>query len=221
MGVRLSIFDTVPYQTGRAVGRPYDYAGHLPYQWGFGVEARNPLQMDLAEPIELLKRLKKLCVVAVNLSAGSPYYCPHLQRPAAFPPSDGYLPPEDPLLSVWRQIDAAATMQGRRAGLRYDRHRLLVLAGLCSTRGPGRGARGRDRCRGAGGGFGLSRTSGREFADRHSCRKRVCRTFSDCTTGPREGYMSGCFPLDPYYKALPEANAIKAVGRHSAEDEKR
>ena len=29
--------------------------------------------------------------------AGSPYYNPHIQRPALFPPSDGYLPPEDPL----------------------------------------------------------------------------------------------------------------------------
>ena len=43
----------------------------------------------------------------MNLSAGSPYYNPHLQRPAIFPPSDGYLPPEDPLVGVCRQIDAA------------------------------------------------------------------------------------------------------------------
>src|SRR3990172_1404260 len=43
--------------------------------------------------------------MAVNISCGSPYYCPHIQRPAIFPPSDGYLPPEDPLVGVWRQID--------------------------------------------------------------------------------------------------------------------
>ena len=43
----------------------------------------------------------------MNISAGSPYYNPHLQRPAIFPPSDGYLPPEDPLVGVWRQIDTA------------------------------------------------------------------------------------------------------------------
>ena len=28
-------------------------------------------------------------------------------------------------------------------------------------------------------------------------RKRVCRTFSDCTTAPRQGLVSGCYPLDP------------------------
>jgi hypothetical protein len=42
-------------------------------------------------------------------------------------------------------------------------------------------------------------------------RKQVCRTFSDCTTGPRNGMLSGCFPLDDYYKALPEAERLKAV----------
>ena len=25
-------------------------------------------------------------------------------------------------------------------------------------------------------------------------RKRICRTFSDCTTAPRNGIISGCFP---------------------------
>jgi hypothetical protein len=35
-------------------------------------------------------------------------------------------------------------------------------------------------------------------------RKRICRTFSDCTTAPRHGMKSGCYPLDPYYKGLPE-----------------
>ena len=39
-------------------------------------------------------------------------------------------------------------------------------------------------------------------------RKRVCRTFSDCTTAPRNGLISGCYPLDPYYKALPEREQL-------------
>ena len=36
-------------------------------------------------------------------------------------------------------------------------------------------------------------------------RNAFCRTFSDCTTGPRLGLVSGCFPLDPFYAARPEA----------------
>jgi len=47
-------------------------------------------------------------------------------------------------------------------------------------------------------------------------RKRLCRTFSDCTTGPRNRMVSGCFPLDPFYKTRPEAEAIKALKRKLA-----
>jgi hypothetical protein len=36
-------------------------------------------------------------------------------------------------------------------------------------------------------------------------RKLVCRTFSDCTTAPRKGLISGCYPLDRHYKDSPEA----------------
>jgi 2,4-dienoyl-CoA reductase-like NADH-dependent reductase (Old Yellow Enzyme family) len=48
-------------------------------------------------------------------------------------------------------------------------------------------------------------------------RKRVCRTFSDCTTAPRQGLVSGCFPLDPYYKALPEAAVLRSLKQDAGE----
>ena len=35
-------------------------------------------------------------------------------------------------------------------------------------------------------------------------RGLVCRTFSDCTTAPRNGLVSGCFPIDPFYKEHPQ-----------------
>ena len=31
--------------------------------------------------------------------------------------------------------------------------------------------------------------------------RRICRTFGDCTTAPRHGIVSGCYPLDHHYKA--------------------
>ena len=43
--------------------------------------------------------------------------------------------------------------------------------------------------------------------------KFICRTFSDCTTAPRNGIISGCFPLDDYYKARPEAVQLKEIKR--------
>ena len=46
-------------------------------------------------------------------------------------------------------------------------------------------------------------------------RKVICRTFSDCTTAPRNGMISGCFPLDPYYKQTEEAGRLKGLKRTS------
>ena len=42
-------------------------------------------------------------------------------------------------------------------------------------------------------------------------RRRICRTFSDCTTAPRKALPSGCYPLDPFYAARPEADRLKAA----------
>ena len=111
VGVRLSVFDMPPFKTSREVGQPMDYADLLPYQYGFGCREDKPLEYDLTEPLQLIGVLRDLGVVAVNVSCGSPYYNPHIQRPAIFPPSDGYQPPEDPLVGVVRQIHAARKCQ--------------------------------------------------------------------------------------------------------------
>jgi len=50
------------------------------------------------------------------------------------------------------------------------------------------------------------------LAGRPLARPQICRTFSDCTTAPRHGLRSGCYPLDAYYKGLePEAGQLKAI----------
>ena len=42
-------------------------------------------------------------------------------------------------------------------------------------------------------------------------RGLICRTFSDCTTGPRIGLASGCYPLDEHYKKSEARVAIAAA----------
>jgi len=49
------------------------------------------------------------------------------------------------------------------------------------------------------------------LAGRPLDRKRICRTFSDCTTAPRKGLPSGCYPLDPFYAERPEAAELKEI----------
>jgi 2,4-dienoyl-CoA reductase-like NADH-dependent reductase (Old Yellow Enzyme family) len=218
IGVRLSVFDTVPFQTSREIGKPWPYEDHLPYTLGFGVSANDPLEIDLSEPIELIRRLHQLGVFSVNVSCGSPYYCPHVQRPAIFPPSDGYLPPEDPLVGVWRQIDAAR--QCKQAvpdvvmigtGYTYLQDYLphvaqaVVRRGWIDAVGLGRMV------------LAYPELPADVLRSSQLARKRVCRTFSDCTTAPRQGLVSGCFPLDPYYKALPEAAVLRSLKQDAGE----
>ena len=49
------------------------------------------------------------------------------------------------------------------------------------------------------------------LAGRPLARKRICRTFSDCTTAPRNAMASGCYPLDPFYKDRPERQRLAQV----------
>jgi hypothetical protein len=49
------------------------------------------------------------------------------------------------------------------------------------------------------------------LAGRPLQRKRLCRTFSDCTTAPRNGMISGCFPLDTHYKKSPQMAQLTLI----------
>lgn len=210
--VRLSAFDVVPYQPSPDVGGPAPYESLLPYDCGFGTDANDPTRMDLTETFELIGMLKQAGILAVNVSCGSPYYNPHVQRPAIFPPSDGYLPPEDPLVGVARQIHAARAIKERfpdlpivGTGYSYLQDYLphvaqaVVRDGWVDMVGLGRMV------------LSYPRLPADVLEKGELARKLVCRTFSDCTTAPRNGLVSGCYPLDAYYKALPENETMKGI----------
>ncbi len=213
VGVRLSLFDTVPWQKVGDHGGPCPVGDGLPYDAGFGVDMNDPARMDLAEPLKLLALLRDRGVSAVNLSAGCPYANPHIVRPAAFPPSDGYPPPEDPLVGVWRQIDAARQAKQAVEGLvlvgsgytylqEFLPHaaQAVVRQGWIDIVGLGRMV------------LSYPELPADLLAGRSLVRGRICRTFSDCTTAPRNGLRSGCYPLDAFYKSLePEASQMKAI----------
>jgi 2,4-dienoyl-CoA reductase-like NADH-dependent reductase (Old Yellow Enzyme family) len=194
------------------MGLPIDFRPYLPWRYGFGVNPHNPLELDLAEPTAFLQLCRDLGIALVNLTAACPYYNPHLMRPAAFPPSDGYPPPEDPLLGCARLLDVAARL--KRAvpevtlvgtGYTYLQEYLPYVAqaqlrlGRVDLVGVGRML------------LSCPELPADLLAGRVPDRRRLCRTFSDCTTGPRNRMPSGCYPLDPFYKALPDAEKIRAL----------
>ncbi len=218
IGVRLSLFDLIPHRpdpdkttrTHMGRGIPEEYPGEYPF--GFGTDRRHPAQIDLAEGLAFVRLLRKLGIRLVNITAGSPYYVPHIQRPALFPPSDGYAPPEDPLVGVNRLLKGAAEVKRHYpdalvvgTGFTYLQEFLphvaqaVVRQGWMDFAGIGR--------------MVLSypelpwdvMTSGKLD------RKKICRTFSDCTTGPRKGLISGCYPLDPLYRDHELAAQLKEL----------
>jgi NADPH2 dehydrogenase len=156
--------------------------------------------------------LMELDIRLVNISAGSPYYNPHTMRPACFPPGDGYLPPEDPLVGVARHIGLCAELKKRVPGLT-----IVGSAYTCLQEWLPHVAQAAVR-RKMVDFVGLGRMvlaypdmpadilSGRPLA-----RTRICRTFSDCTTAPRNGLVSGCYPLDDFYKQRPEYEQLKQL----------
>ena len=219
IGVRLSAYDAPPFQpdpqtsVGGKLGSgvPESFDSSRPYP-GFGLNRDNPLEIELAEPVRLLKMLRDdLGVAMVNLSCGSPYYNPHIQRPAFFPPSDGYQPPEDPLIGCARQIEAVRELKQQvpdlpMVGTAYTYFQeflphiaqAVVRDGWVDSVGIGR--------------LVLSYpdlpADCLEAGELKSPRL-ICRTFSDCTTAPRSGIVSGCFPLDDYYKQSGEHGQLK------------
>ena len=215
IGVRLSAFDTIPFRKDASAeqrGMPESTAGLIPFRWGFGVNTENPLEPDIGESIKFLALLRELGVRLVNISAGSPYYNPHIQRPASYPPSDGYSAPEDPLAGVALQMKVTHELKQQFpelvvVGSAYSYlQEFLPYVAQAAIREGWTDCVGLGRMLLAYPSLMLDAMEGRPLN-----RKSVCRTFSDCTSAPRAGLPSGCYPLDPHYKNSKDSDRLKQL----------
>lgn len=221
IGVRLSAFDFVPFRPDPALSRPgklgpgipEEFAHCLPYRYAFGCNPQNPVEPDLTETFQFMELCAQLGVTILNLSAGSPYYNPHIQRPALYPPSDGYQPAYDPLIDCARQIQVVRQLKAKApvrlilVGTAYTYlqeylphvAQYVLRNGWTDMVGLGR--------------MVLAYPQVLADATRTGAlqTKLLCRTFSDCTTAPRNGIVSGCYPLDKYYAAKPEFQKLKEI----------
>ncbi|MGH9402205.1 MAG: NADH:flavin oxidoreductase, partial [Terriglobia bacterium] len=188
IGVRLSAYDTIPFMKDPESGGGHPTRSNrcIPYRWGFGVDAADPVRPDLTETKALLQLLASLSVRLLNVTASSPYYAPHLSRPALFPPCDGYLPPEDPLVGVARLQMAAKELKKASPGMiflssgwtylqNYLPHfaQATVREGWADLVGLGRMM------------LSYPELPADVLERGRLDPKRICRTFSDCTNGPR------------------------------------
>lgn len=218
IGLRISAIDSVPFRPDPALsgpeglgpGTPEEFA--LPYRYGFGHDENNPLQIDLTETKAVIGLARDMGIRLFNITLGSPYYNPHLTRPALYPPSDGYHPPEDPLIGVMRHLNVVRELKQSfpdvalvGSGYTYLQEFLpyvaqaAVRAGWTDLVGLGRMV------------LSYPELPADVLSGKGLQRKRLCRTFSDCTTAPRHGLVSGCYPLDAHYKKSPEMVKVTAI----------
>ena len=217
IATRLSLFDCLPFEPGPdRVGIPMERGdvrvGN--YKYAFGGDGTG-LGCDLTEPLKFLEMVHDMGINLICTTVCSPYYNPHFQRPAYYPVSDGYLPPEDPVIGAARQINAVAAVKRHFSGsdmifigsgysclqeYLVPVAQQVIRKNMADMVGYGRLVLSYpDVCADTLGGKPLE-------------TRKICRTFGDCTTAPRHGIVSGCYPLDHFYKArTADADNLKAA----------
>jgi 2,4-dienoyl-CoA reductase-like NADH-dependent reductase (Old Yellow Enzyme family) len=185
--------------------------GNYPYAFGGDGTGLGP-DPALAEPLAFLALCRDLGIELVCTTIASPYYIPHAQRPAYYPVSDGYLAPEDPMVGVDRQIRAVAQVKAAMPDMAFISAGLTALQEYLPNVAQWLVREGKTDFAG----YGRMVLSYPEMpADALKGgplkRCRICRTFGDCTTAPRNGIVSGCYPLDESYRNSAQAARVRQV----------
>ncbi len=172
------------------------YDGH-PYPWGWGVDREDPAKPDLTEPLQLIGLLQDMGVSLINVTAGNPYYTPHINRPFDQNVIGGYTPEEHPLAGVARLIDLAGQVKTAYPdlvvlGSGYSW--LRQYAGHAAAAAVGEG---RADIIGWGRGAFAYPDFARDLLQRGElAAERCCIACSRCTQIMRDHGRSGCVPFD-------------------------
>ncbi len=206
---RINAFDGIPFtknmETGIGIPMPYE----IPYEYGFGIDKKNPTEEDLTEVFELMKILVENKVKILNVTIGSPYCNMHIGRPFDFPPIDGYYSPEHPLLGVERHFRITAAIKKNFpqmvvVGTGYSwLQKYLINAAEANLRNNKVSIVGLGRCAIAYPSFANDAITEGELKS-----TRTCYTISYCTALMRSKdnelgqYPTGCVPRDPLYAPI-------------------
>jgi len=113
----LNIIDRIRSRAGKdfvVTTRLNIYDG-IPYPYGWGVDRDDYHRYDLSEPLKLVGLLQQRKVEILNLTMGTPYYNPHVNRPYDI---GGYIPDEHPLEGVARLVSGIGKVQQAFPGMR-------------------------------------------------------------------------------------------------------
>ncbi len=194
----------------------------IPHPFGFGVNRDDYRIPDLAEPLELARRLAALGVPVLNVSIGNPYYNPHYGRPFDFPIKGMTAPAENPLEAVSRFAAVTRDIQGAipaipviAGGYSWLRHLMphvaagVIRDGWAQLVGLGRGA------------FAYPDSVRDILATGRMNPDKCCIACSACTQIMRDGGQTGCVVRDSAIYGPEYRKARRQALDHLAEESKR
>ena len=161
----------------------------IPYPDGFGTTPTG--EIDLTETLKLIGEVNQLGLNLMNITMGTPYYNPHINRPYEHNVGGAY-PPSDPLVNLSNFIDYTSQVQKAYpnmtfVGTGYSYLRQFAFnAGAYSIENDLIKVVGFGRCAFAYKGFAKDMLNG--FMDSKKC----CLTCSKCTEIMRAGGTTGC-----------------------------
>ena len=186
--------DEVSPGKGFIIASRFGLADMLGSKWGFGGDPSDENGYDLGETLRLLRDMEAAGVRLIDMTMGTPYYNPHINRPYS---RGGYLPPEHPLAGVERMITAAAEAQRAVPGIAFigtgysylgeyaaGAAAAAINAGMVSAYGVGRMA------------FAYPDYP-RDVLEGRYDPKKACITCGKCTEIMRAGGTTGCPVRDP------------------------
>jgi len=172
------------------------YDGH-PYPWGWGVSKNDPTIPDLTEPLRLVGLLEKEGVACINITAGNPYYTPHINRPFDLNVVGGYVPQEHPLVGVSRLIQLARHVKQAHPNMIVVGTGYSWLRRYLGQVGAGVLARGWADIVGVGREAFAYPEFARDLLTKGKMDpRRTCITCSRCTQIMHDGGRTGCVVFD-------------------------
>jgi NADPH2 dehydrogenase len=203
IAVRVNAFDGVPFHRDPTTGLGVPCAFELPYPYGWGVDAANPLREDLREVHQAIAWFREWGVQLLNISLGSPYYNPHIGRPFEKPDEGNYEQPEHPLLGVDRHFRISAELQHAFPDLPVVGSGYSWLQKYSINAGAQNIAAGDIRFFGVGRGALAYPDFARDALEKGELdERRCCKTLTYCTylmrqkNHPLGQFPTGCPPFD-------------------------
>lgn len=180
----------------------------IPYPYGFGVRKDGSVQMNLEEPVRLVKQLVKSGTFLINGTMGVPYYNTHVNRPFDRSSPGNKITSEHPLAGVARLIEGVgnvkkavpeSTLVG--SGYSWLRHYIPNVAAAVISEG-------KATFIGVGRGSFAYPDAPRDLMNHGKMnRGKTCICCSRCTELMRHMQTTGCVIrdkeiYDPLYKAI-------------------